>query len=297
MNRIQTKSRAVGTHPPALQIAQLSTGPVQYYEAGTGEALLFVHGLFTNLHLWRKVVPALSAHYRCIVPTLPFGAHSLPVHEDADLSPPALGRLIFELIERLNLRDVTLIGNDTGGALIQLALAERPNDPAIRRVVLTNCDAFDVFPPRRFAYLRVVAHLPIVPDILAFQMRLDFVRRLPIALGSLTKYRIPSEILDLYLRPFVTDRRIRKDTVRILRDIRSHYTQTAAHKLAAVRCPVLLAWAPEDRLFPLRLAEGLAAIFPDSRVVFIADSGTFIMEDQPEELVRIVREFVAASLR
>ncbi len=274
-----------------IRTLQTSVGPLEYCDIGTGSPLLFVHGLFTNMYLWRKIVPELSKFYRCIVPTLPFGGHTLPVRDDADLSPPALAGLLFEIIEQLELSDTTIIANDTGGALTQLALAERPEHPAIGRVIFTNCDAFEVFPPARFVYLRWLAHIPFAPTLLAFQMRLDLVRRLPIALGGLTKYRLSRETLERYAGPFAKNPRSRKNTTKILRDIRPHYTLEAAHKLSAFRRPVLFAWAPEDRLFPLSLAERLAAVFPESEIKVVADSGAFIPEDQPEALVSLVREF------
>lgn len=292
-----TPSRTTGataqrTGDERVQTITTSVGPIQYYDTGSGPALLFVHGLFTNMHLWRKIIPELSRHFRCIVPTLPFGGHSLPVRDDVDLSPPALAALIFELIETLQPGEVTIVANDTGGALTQLALASRPDHPAIRGVVFTNCDAFEVFPPRRFVYLRWIAHLPVIPTLLAYQMRLDVIRRLPIAMGGLTRYRIPSDVLDLYLRPFVTDRRIRDNTLRTLRDVRPRYTVEAARSLHKFEKPVMLAWAPEDRLFPLSLARRLDAIFPNSRIELISDSGTFISEDQPEALIRVITNFV-----
>ena len=80
-----------------------------------------------------------------IMPTLPLGAHRHPMHDDADLSPRGLARLVAEPLDRLDLTDVTLVGNDTGGALVQL-LAGEPA-PRVGRIVLVSCDAFDNFPP------------------------------------------------------------------------------------------------------------------------------------------------------
>ncbi|MEQ9362620.1 MAG: alpha/beta fold hydrolase [Leptospirales bacterium] len=287
-NAVETPSAS-----PEIRTLETSVGTLQYYETGAGAPLLFVHGLFTNMHLWRKIVPELSRDYRCIVPTLPFGAHSVPVRDDVDLSPPALAGLLFEIIAGLGLKDVTLLANDTGGALTQLALAERPDHPAIAGAIFTNCDAFEVFPPARFLYLRWISYLPLIPTLLAWQMRFDIVRRLPIALGGLTKYRLSRESLEEYAGPFSKNARIRNNTTKIMRDIHPRYTRAAAKKLSSFRRPVLLAWAPEDKLFPLRLAEGLNDLFAESEIKLVADSGAFIPEDQPAALIAIVREFKA----
>ncbi len=128
---------------------ELSPGTVHYRDEGHGPAVVFIHGLLVNGSVWDRVVSELSGQVRCIVPDLPLGAHWISMKDGADLSPPGLARLISELLERLELRDVTLVGNDTGGALCQLVCAHHPE--RIGRLLLTNCDAFENFPPPAFA--------------------------------------------------------------------------------------------------------------------------------------------------
>ncbi len=127
---------------------QLSQGTVRYRDEGAGPPVLFVHGVLVDGRAWDRVVPRLTDRARCIVPDLPLGAHQVPMPADADLSPLGLARLIVELIERLELDDVTLVGNDTGGALCQLVAAHHPQ--RLGRLVLTNCDSFEHFPPKQF---------------------------------------------------------------------------------------------------------------------------------------------------
>ena len=104
---------------------ELTPGTIRYRDVGRGEPIVFVHGLLVNGDLWRKVVPPLARSFRCIVPDLPLGSHVTAMRPDADLTPPGLARLIADLLAALDLRDVTLVGNDTGGALCQL-VATRP---------------------------------------------------------------------------------------------------------------------------------------------------------------------------
>lgn len=122
---------------------QLPQGSVCYCEFGTGAPIVFVHGLLVNGGLWRKVVPRLVQHYRCIVPDWPLGSHQETLNSDADRSPLGLARLIADFLAALRLESVTLVGNDTGGALCQIVAAEYPE--RIGRLVLTNCDAIDAF--------------------------------------------------------------------------------------------------------------------------------------------------------
>src|SRR5579884_2496355 len=120
---------------------KLSHGSLQYRDEGTGPAVVLNHGLLVSGRVWERVIPELAPRARVIVPDLPLGSHTSPMDADADLSPRGLAALIAELIERLELTDVTLVGNDTGGALCQLVVAHHP--ARIGRLVLTNCDAFE----------------------------------------------------------------------------------------------------------------------------------------------------------
>lgn len=124
---------------------ELGAGTVEYTDTGgPGPVLVFVHGLLMDGTLWDSAVGSLAGH-RCVVPTLPLGAHRHPMRPEADLSLPGIAALLTEFLERLDLRDVTLVGVDTGGALVQLVMAD--GCARVSRVVLASCDAFDNFPP------------------------------------------------------------------------------------------------------------------------------------------------------
>jgi pimeloyl-ACP methyl ester carboxylesterase len=115
---------------------ELPQGTIRYRESGEGDPIVFVHGVLVNGDLWRGVAPRLAAQgNRCIVPDLPLGAHELPARPDADLSPPGLAQLIVDFIGALGLERPTVVGNDTGGALTQIAAAN--HGERLGRVVLT----------------------------------------------------------------------------------------------------------------------------------------------------------------
>src|SRR6266487_5487234 len=139
----------------AFQEVSLPQGSVHYCDQGTGPTLVFLHGLLANSLLWSRVIPRLSGQFRCIAPDLPLGAHSHPMQPDADLSPPGVAQLVADFLEALDLHDVTLVGNDTGGALCQFVLDTDAS--RIGRLVLTNCDAFEKFPPAPFGALVALA--------------------------------------------------------------------------------------------------------------------------------------------
>ena len=271
---------------PAVMLEQ---GTVRYRDEGSGPPIVFVHGALVDGTLWSPVVERLAGRARCIVPDSPLGSHRVPMRRDADLSPTGLAALIAGLLEALDLHDVTLVGNDTGGALSQLVATRHPE--RLGALVLTDCDAFDNFPPKAFRTLTVAARTRTL-TVAMQPMRLRAARRLPLAYGWLTRHRVPDEVLDGWVEPFLADRRVRRDTRRVLAALDRGVLLDNTARLAAFDKPVLIAWAREDPFFPVEHAHRLAAIFPDARVVEIADARAFVSLDQPDRLAELIGEFV-----
>ncbi|GAA1582619.1 alpha/beta hydrolase [Kribbella sancticallisti] len=272
----------------------LSTGRIRYRDRGSGSPIVFVHGLFANGSLWYTVSDSLEANFRCISPDWPMGAHTLPMTTEADVSPRGVARMIGEFLEALDLRDVTLVANDTGGAVTQLLLAEGCDRAG--RLVMTPSDSFENFPPRLFRPLQYIARVPggLTAGLQALRARP--LRRLPMAFGWLAKGSLPAEMTDAWLRPFFTQRGIRRDASRFLRAFDNADTLAAADRLVAFDKPVLLLWAPEDRFFPLSHAHRWAEIFPDARLVEVPDSYTFVALDQPELVADEIAQFLGSSI-
>jgi pimeloyl-ACP methyl ester carboxylesterase len=278
--------------PKELKLPQ---GTIRCREVGPadGPAVVFVHGLLVNGLLWRKVAPRLAAGgLRCVVPDWPLGSHEVPLDPGADATPGGVARMVAELLDALDLRDVTLVGNDSGGAICQLVVTRHPE--RVGRLVLTNCDAYENFLPPRFRYLQWVARVPGLPRVALQSLRVPALRRLPTAYGGLVKRRLPREIEDAYVGPVLRDRGVLRDTVAFLRGIDKRETLAAAQRFGAFDKPVLIAWAPEDRAFKVRFAERLAGDFPNARLERIPDSRTFVPEDQPERLAQLTLSFVRA---
>lgn len=277
----------------ASKEVELSAGTVRYRDSGSGPPLVFVHGLLVDGTLWRKVTPLLEDRFRCVVPDWPLGSHRLPMGEGADLSPRGVARLVIELLEALDLSEVTLVANDTGGAVTQLAVAALPE--RVGRLVLTPCDSFDNFLPPMFRPLQLAAKVPGGLTAALQPLRLRAARRLPMAYGGLAKRPILAEVTDAWLEPFFSDAGIRRDTARFLAAVDSRETVAAAERLRKFHHPALIAWASEVRLFPLEHAERLAALLPDARLELIDDSWTYVPEDRPERLAELIGEFVAGE--
>ena len=274
----------------------LPAGTVAYSDTGNGAGsrppVVLVHGAFVDGTLWRKVVPSIEGELRCVIPDLPLGSHRTAMNPGADLSPPGLAKLVAEFIEALGLDDVTLVGNDTGGAICQLVVTRHPE--RIGRLVLTPCDAYENFLPPAFRYLQLLARTPGGVTAVAQSMRIPAVRRSPLAFGWLSKRRIPGEVLSAWTEPVIREPQIRRDVRAVLRGISNRYTLEAARRLREFEGPTMLAWATEDRFFKPLFAERLAADVPGARLEWIEDARTFVSEDQPERLAALIGEFAGA---
>jgi pimeloyl-ACP methyl ester carboxylesterase len=274
---------------------QLEQGVIRYGEVGTGPALLFVHGVLANGTLWRDVVPRLSGRFRCIVPDLPLGGHSVPMRHDVDLTPPGVARIVAGMMQALDLRDVTLVGNDTGGAICQIVISENPE--RVGRLVLTDCDAYDALFPTviggvfrhaaRFFGTRLV-------DLLAWLLRARFAQRT--FFKGVAFRRVHEATLDAYFGSLIRYPGVRRDLTKFLRGVSRKYTMEAARSFPRFRRPVLIVWGEGDLFLSSPLAVRLQRDFPDAWLEIVAGSRAFVPEDRPERLARLIGEFSEESV-
>jgi pimeloyl-ACP methyl ester carboxylesterase len=273
------------------RIAETPAGTIEYRERGRGSPVVFLHGVGVNGDLWRRVAPLLAGEHRCIVPDLPWGAHSRPLRRDADLSLPGMARIVADFMGALELDDVTIVANDTGGAVAQSLVGRHPE--RIGRLVLTSCDAFEKFPPTPQRYLELTAHSRVLMWLVGWSVQFRFVQRLPTAYGWVTSRPIEPAIMRSYTEPVRRNPGVRRDLTRLLRAVDTRYTHEAAETLRGFDRPALVLWADGDRIFPREHGRRLAELLPQGRFELVPDSRTFIPEEQPERLATRVRDFVA----
>jgi pimeloyl-ACP methyl ester carboxylesterase len=227
------------------------------------------------------------------VPTLPLGGHRKPMNPDAALSLTGMAGLAAEFIERLDLSNVTLIGNDWGG--IQILVA-RENTDRLARLVITSCEAFDNYPPKAARLIVLAAR---IPGGLAFMMqglRFTAIRRAPGSWGWMSKRPVPKAVMDSWFRPATTRPEIRRDLAKYATSVPPRGELLAlAQRSAQFGRPVLIAWATEDKMMPVEHGRRLASLFPDAQLIEIADSYTLIPEDQPDQLAQAIRDFVTGT--
>ena len=278
-----------------MKTVELAAGTIEYDDIGQGRPIVLLAGLLMDSTLWAQTAAALSSDYRCIIPTLPLGAHRLPMRPEADLSLAGVAAMVSQMLDRLGLSEVALVGNDSGGAVVQLVLDHDPT--RISRVVLISCEAFDNYPAHvAGTALAMTGRLPAPAFGLAMQqLRLRPLRRLPISFGWLTKRG--DVVVARALRPLLNQAAIRHDLLRTLRAERADRTRLAqaTRALSQYRHPALVAWAAEDRVMPLEHGRRLATTLPSARFVSIADTYTLVPLDQPAQLADIIHTFLDTS--
>ncbi|WP_350281601.1 alpha/beta hydrolase [Kribbella sp. HUAS MG21] len=266
---------------------ELPAGTLRYHEAGAGRPIVFVHGYLVNANLWRKVVPLLSEHFRCLTPDLPLGSHLLPVNRDADLTPPGMAKLIADFLDALGLDDVVLFGNDSGGAYSQLTAATYPE--RVGRLVLSSCETPQcTWPPTPggFPLLKWTAVHPAPYRALYQVLRFPKTWRWRNTYGWLAKYPIDAATMRSFIDPVLTDPAIRHDGRKAIGAVDARYTRAAAQTLAGnFHKPVDFLWAAEDHVFPLTHATPYADQL-GADLHLIPDAYTYVTEDNPEAVAK-----------
>ena len=276
------------TESPHRTEVDLPAGRIRYRDEGSGKPVVFVHGYLVDSRLWDGVVDALGDRCRCLAPDWPIGSQQIAMKPDADLSPYGIAAMIADFLEELDLEDVTIVGNDSGGAMSQVLATRHPE--RIGRLVLTNCDTHENFPPGPFKALIPLAKMPGGMAIVGAPFRVGAIARA--AFKPFAKKRIPPELIRSWMEPGLNDPGVKRDLKKVTVDMNKRYTLEAAEKLRSSDLPLLLAWAPEVRVFPLKWAERLASEVPNARIVQIPDAATFVPFDQPQRLADEIAAFV-----
>jgi len=275
------------------QTVDLPQGRVAYRDEGEGPVLLFSHGIFVDSSLWDGLVERLvPAGFRCVRPETPMGAHRIPLDPDTELSPPKVADLLADFIDALDLGPVTVIGSDSGGAVSQMLAAQHPEKVAA--MVLTNCDALDVYPPVPFNLLPPMARSRWGIGPLGALMKLKPVRWSAYRLLAVDP--IPDTKLKAWLHPTGTDAGIRRDVTKVIAGLEKHQATEAAEQLRNFDKPVLLTWGDRDLIFKPELARRLASMIPAARIEWIEGGRTFVPLDDPEAVSTRIADFVGSEV-
>jgi pimeloyl-ACP methyl ester carboxylesterase len=269
-----------------MSTIEINAGTVHYEVFGpdNGRPVVFVHGYMMGGDLWREVSQRLAARgLRCIAPTWPLGAHVEPLRPGADQTITGVAGIVADVLAALDLNDVVLVGNDTGGVVTQLVAVGHPERVGV--LVLTSCDAFEHFPPPILKPVIVAAKSKASFRVAMQTMRVPAARRR--AYAGLAHSNIDA-LTQQWVRSALSNPAVAEDLRQLTLSMRTEVTVDAAARLAAFDKPALIAWSADDTFFPQEDGRRLAATIPHARLELIEGARTFSMLDQPERLSELL---------
>jgi pimeloyl-ACP methyl ester carboxylesterase len=269
-----------------MSTIDISAGTIHYEATGpeNGRPVVFVHGYMMGGQLWRQVSERLAAlGLRCIAPTWPLGAHPQPLRPGADRTITGVARIVAEVLAALDLEDVVLVGNDTGGVVTQLVAVHHPE--RLGALVLTSCDAFEHFPPPILKPVILAAKSKMTFRTVAQAMRAPAVRKR--AFDGLAHRNI-DDLTEAWVKPGLSDPAIVEDLRQLSLSLRTEVTRGVAARLHEFDKPALIAWSADDTFFELGDGERLAATIPNARLEVIEGARTFSMVDRPDRLADLL---------
>jgi pimeloyl-ACP methyl ester carboxylesterase len=270
---------------------------VAYYEDGTGEPLLLLHGCPFSSFIWRKVIPRLAPHYRCLAPDL-LGLGDTETPPDADWSLRAQAAMVVGFLDALGIECCHVVGHDHGGALAQLLAAEHPE--RVDRLVLANAEAYDNWPSSDERPFVRVTQLPLLGDLVLWLWSRRALFRLTL-LEAKAVYNprvLTAELLDGYIRANLGDRHRRHKTRRFLAGqldpAHNRVTMDLLDGLRRFDHPTLLVWARDDPHFGPHWGERLCRDIPGAvGLDILLETGHLLMEERPEQFAATVEGFLA----
>jgi len=269
-----------------MSTIDISAGTIHYEATGpeNGRPVVFVHGYLMGGELWRPVsVRLASLGLRCIAPTWPLGAHPQPLRRGADRTIFGVAGIVAEVLAALDLEDVVLVGNDTGGVVTQLVAVHHPE--RLGALVLTSCDAFEHFPPPILKPVILAAKSKAVFRAAIQTMRAPAARKR--AFDGLA-YRNIDDLTETWVRPALSDRAVAEDLRQLTLSLRTEVTTGVAARLPEFDKPALIAWSADDTFFDVADGERLAATIPNAHLEVIDGARTFSMVDRPDRLADLL---------
>lgn len=270
-----------GAHRKSLAT---SAGEISYADIGTGPAALLVHGVFLNAYFWRHVIRRVSIHRRCIAVDLLGHGHTA-AQPGTDLSFDAQADMLVEVCDALDLRQVDLVGNDSGGGIAQIFAAH--HSERLRSLTLTNCDVHDNWPPRAFAPVCELARQGAL-GLVAREMldNLELARSdFGLGAGYENPQGLDANTVAAYLEPLFRDDESARALEAFINAWDPAQTISIEPRLRSLEVPTLIIWGTADVFFDVSWAHWLAETIPGARAPILLDGARlFFPEERPDEL-------------
>lgn len=274
-----------------MQTVTVPAGEIDHEDTGSGPPVVLLHGLLMDHTVWDHVLPHLPPGFRYVRPVLPLGAHRHPMRPGADLSLGGQVAIVADLLDALDLEDVTLVHSDWGGALF---LTASGRDQRVARQVILPCEAFDNFPPGLPGKMvKLAAALPGGVRLAARQLRIGWLRRLPLLFGQMARRPVPDELVRGWTEPVLRQAGVRRDLVAYCRsrfDAADLIRDTEA--LRGFAGDALVLWSPDNKVMPPEHGRRLAELLPRGRYAEVPDAYVLSMLDEPEAVAREMGRFL-----
>ena len=274
---------------PIHRSVQTASGRIAYTEQGAGPVALFVHGVLLNGYLWRHQLADLSDIRRCIAVDL-LAHGETEIAADEDVSVTANAKMLREFLDALNIDQVDLVGNDSGGGIAQIFAALYPE--RVRSLALTDCDTHDNWPPEAFKPFLAMAASGGLRGTLDAMLADKSVYRSTAALGPAYEHpkQVSDESIEKYLRPLVRTEQRTHDLQRFLAAFDNKHTLAIEARLKTVRAPTLIVWGTDDVYFDVKWSHWLADNIPGTRRrVEFKGARIFFPEERWEEFDKELR--------
>src|ERR1700729_4271310 len=256
------------------------SGPASYVDpGGPGRAALFVHGLGTSSYLWRHVIEELDGQRRCVAVDLPLHGRT-PAAADQDFTLPGLARFVADCCDALELAEVDLVANDTGGAVTQVFAAGHPE--RLHTLTLTNCEAHDNVPPKWLLpgvwLARMGLHARLAPRLMAPGNPKTRKRVFGRTYQDISN--LPEDIARFWLEAQTSTPEAARQGQRLLVSLHARDLLAVEPALARLQVPTLIVWGTDDIFFRPKWAYWLRDTIPGATEVVEIDGGRLFFPDE-----------------
>jgi pimeloyl-ACP methyl ester carboxylesterase len=270
------------------------SGPASYVDTGgPGRPALFVHGVGTSSYLWRHVIEELDGQRRCVAVDLPLHGRT-PAATDQDFTLPGLARFVADCCDALELTEVDLVANDTGGAVSQVFAAGHPE--RLHTLTLTNCEAHDNVPPKALLPAVLLARMGLYARIAPRLARdIPRARKRIFGLTYQDVTRLPEDIVRAWVEPQLGTAEAARQSQRLLTSLHARDLLAVEPALARLQVPTLIVWGTKDIFFRRKWAYWLRDTIPGATEVVEIDGGRlFFPDERAAELTVALRRHWAA---
>jgi pimeloyl-ACP methyl ester carboxylesterase len=259
---------------------------MRFWHAGSGPALVLVHGLLGYSFSWRGAIPSLAQNWEVFAPDMP-GAGFSECRTDLDCTLPGAAQRLLAFLDAAGIPACDLVGSSYGGSTAAMLAGLMPS--RVRSLVLISpANPWSGIGRKRLALLRnpAIAFLFPAAARAAHSLHKYFVRRM---WGD--PKRVTSETLAGYIRPLIRPR-VFEHAVKIVRTWHADMAQLefTLPKIAGI--PTLLVWGDKDRVVELATARTLLEHLPGARLEIIAGAGHLPYEECPEEFCQVMQKFL-----